>query len=101
GGRGPHAGKGPADPGARPGEGRRVVLLLASRGLARAEAHSVRHALEQAGVEVVSTSTTDRVRSDDPAGTLLEVDFRMADIRTADFDALVVGGGDGARELTG
>ncbi|HKB40964.1 MAG TPA: DJ-1/PfpI family protein, partial [Gemmataceae bacterium] len=95
------AGKESPDSSSRPRDRPRVLLLLASRGFARAEAHSVRHALEQAGVEVVSTSTTDRVRSDDPAGTLLEVDFRMADIRTADFDALVVGGGDGARELTG
>jgi eukaryotic-like serine/threonine-protein kinase len=89
------------DAGTRSRDRPRVLLLLASRGFARAECAAVRQALEQAGVEVVSTSTSERIRSDEPAGTLLEVDFRMADIRTADFDALVVGGGDGARELTG
>ncbi len=90
-----------ADSGSRSRDRPRVLLLLASRGFARDESASVRQALEQAGVEVVSTSTADRVRSDEPAGTLVKVDLRMADVRPADFDALVVGGGDGATEYTG
>jgi protease I len=78
----------------------RVLFLLASRRFARDEYVAVRQALEEAGVEVVSTSLTSHSHSVGP-GAALAVDVRLADVRPADFDGLVVGGGDGVREYTG
>jgi serine/threonine-protein kinase len=94
-------GKDSSTPDASPRDRPRVLFLLAPKRFARDEYVAVRQALEEAGVEVVSTAFARQTHSHEPGAAPLAVDVRLAEVRPADFDGLVVGGGDGAREYTG
>ncbi len=88
--------------GAGPAAGRpNVLFLLASRDSSFAEYDSLRRALQEGGVAVVTASSSaDAVRFEGGAGNV-KPNLLVGAARPSDFDALVIGGGPGVREYTG